>query len=112
MLIIAAWSRCLTAQVSERPTAWQPWHGICLPLSGTSGDACATGVATRLLASLLNPYSGEVRLAAQATLQHITQAAPRAHVWLLQLLGTAQAVLMGEQTLVRTLICGPRSALS
>jgi hypothetical protein len=74
-------------------------------------DAYAAGVATRLLASLLNPYSGEVRLAARATLQRITQAAPHARVWLLQLLGTAQAVLMGEQTLVRTLICGPAGSI-
>lgn len=54
-------------------------------------------VAARLLASLLNPYSGHVRLAAQATLQHVTLAAPRARVWLLQILSAAQALLMGAQ---------------
>lgn len=58
-------------------------------------------MATQLLASLLNPYSGAVRLAAQATLQHITQAAPRAHVWLLQLLGAALAALMETPSPVR-----------
>jgi hypothetical protein len=64
-------------------------------------------VATQLLASLLNPYSSAVRLAAQATLQHITQAAPRARVWLLQLLGAAQAVLMGAPSSVRNCLCTP-----
>lgn len=53
---------------------------------------CATGMAKQLLELMVNPYSGEVRLAALATLQHITQASPRARTWLQQLVGTAAAV--------------------
>lgn len=83
-----------------------PWH-----VQQRTCAICFAGVATQLLASLLNPYSSAVRLAAQATLQHITQAAPRARVWLLQLLGAAQAVLMGSPPQVHNSICTPLASI-
>lgn len=60
------------------------------------------GNAAALLRGLLNPYHGHVRLAAQFVLQRITAAEPRCRMWLLRLLGTAQALIMGCNPEVRS----------